>query len=70
MQKESDWKKPGGSESWKSKVDYEDWKRIDPAYEEKDHLFVNRPAEDERRAEMERDAQMLKAKFKLAERQK
>ena len=70
VQKESDWKKPGGSKSWKSRVDYEDWKRIDPAYEEKDHLFVNRPAEDERRAEMERDAQMLKAKFKLAERQK
>ena len=70
VQKESDWKKPGGSKSWKSKVDYQDWMRIDPAYEEKDHLFMNRSAEDERRAEMERDAQMLKAKFKLAERQK
>ena len=35
-------------------------------YEKKEHMFVNRAAEDEQREEMERDAALIKAKLKLA----
>ena len=33
--------------------------------DDKDHIFVNRKAEDELRTEMDREAQMLKARSKL-----
>ena len=66
VEKESDWKKPGNAKSWKSKVDYVQWARTDPCYNDKEHIFINRKAEDEQRLEMERDAALLKAKLKLA----
>ena len=56
--------------NFKSKVDKYLWKRYDPSYEDQEHAFVNRKVEDEVRAEMDRDAQLLKAKVKLAEQQK
>lgn len=51
--------------NWKSNVDYEKWRRMDPMAEDKDHLFINRKVEDEIRSEMEREAQQLKARNKL-----
>ena len=65
--RESDWKK-GGAKVWKSKVDMEMWRRMDPELEDQEHVFVNRKAEDEMRGEMDREASMLKAKAKLSER--
>ena len=56
----------GNAKGWKSKVDRIAWARTDPAYEDKEHMFVNRAAEDEQREEMERDAALIKAKLKLA----
>ena len=70
VNKEADWKKPAnGGKNWKSKVDYEIWKRIDPMAEDKDHHFINRRVEDEIRTEMERETQHLKARRKLQENQ-
>ena len=67
VKKKSDWQRPtGGSKSWKTQVDHEAWRRYDPSYEEKEHLFINRRVEDEVRSEMDRDAALLKAKSKLA----
>ena len=68
VMKVGDWKKTEGSKTWKSKVDRETWRRIDPQLEDADHMFVNRRAEDEMRTEMDRDAALLKAKAKLADR--
>ena len=68
VEKEADWEKP--NVKFKSKVDYEMWKRIDPSREDTDYSFINRKAENELREEMERDANMLKAKSKLKEMQK
>jgi len=66
VQKESDWKRTSNAgKNWKSKVDYEKWRRMDPMAEDKDHLFINRKVEDEIRSEMEREAQQLKARKKL-----
>ena len=65
VEKESDWKKPGNAKSWKTKVDRQMWERIDPMLNDKDHIFVNRKAEDELRTEMDREARMLKARSKL-----
>ena len=67
VSKESDWKAKG-AKGWKSKVDMEMWRRMDPELEDLDHVFVNRKAEDEMRGEMDREASMLKAKAKLSER--
>ena len=69
VEKESDWKKPSGkSTGWKTKVDEESWDRYDPERKERSHhVFVNRKAEDEVRGEMEREANLLKAKNKLHE---
>ena len=67
VQKEADWKK--GAKG-KSKVDYELWKRTDPAKEDVEHAFINRKAENEIRSEMEREAAMLKARQKLADQKK
>ena len=61
-----DWKKPQNAKNWKSKVDYVVWARTDNAYLDKEHVFINRKAEDEQRTEMERDAALIKAKLKLA----
>ena len=67
VQKESDWKKTGGKD-WKSKVDFESWKRIDPSREgEEEHVFVNRVMEDDMRGEMDREAAIAKARTRLAE---
>ena len=66
--KTADWKKPDGAKTWKSKVDREIWRRIDPQLEDVEHMFINRRAEDEIRTEMDRDAALLKAKAKLADR--
>jgi len=68
VSKESDWKKPANAKTWKSRIDKETWKRMDPNVEDKDHIFMTRKAEDEMRTEMDRDAAMLKAKAKLADR--
>ena len=66
--KAADWKKPDGAKTWKSKVDREIWRRIDPQLDDVEHMFINRRAEDEMRTEMDRDAALLKAKAKLADR--
>jgi hypothetical protein len=64
----ADWDKPPSAKNWKSKVDEELWRRTDPAVAGLDDLeFVNRPAEDEIRAEMDREASIAKARTKLAE---
>ena len=65
VKKREDWQKPSGQKSWTTKVDYEGWRRVDPLYEDREHLFVNRKVEEEVRQEMDRDAAMLKAKNKL-----
>ena len=63
-----DWRKPKDAKSWKTRVDYETWKRLDPSrLGDDDHLFVNRRVENEVREEMDRDAAMMKARAKLAE---
>ncbi len=50
-------------------MDFESWRLIDPSREGKDEVvFQNRKAEEEIRAEMDREATMLKAKQKLSER--
>ena len=67
VKKKSDWQKPqGAAKNWSSRVDQEAWRRYDPGYEEKEHLFINRRVEDEVRSEMDRDAALLKARSKLA----
>ena len=66
VRRRADWQKPGGAKSWTSRVDYETWARIDPG-KLSDRPYVNRRVEDEIRGEMDRDAQLLKAKTKLAE---
>jgi len=66
--KEADWKKPANAKSWKSKVDRVTWKRTDPNVQDKEHIFMNRKAEDEMRTEMDRDASLLKVRAKLEER--
>jgi hypothetical protein len=68
IKKEADWKRPVGSKVWNSRVDLELTKQIDPHVEDVDHVFINRRAEDELKTEMNRDAAMVKAKAKLAER--
>ena len=69
VMKEGDWKKTASAaKTWKSKIDRETWRRTDPQLEDVEHMFVHRKAEDEMRAEMDRDASLLKAKAKLAER--
>lgn len=63
-----DWRKPKDAKGWKTRVDYETWKRLDPSrLSDDDHLFVNRRVENEVREEMDRDAAMMKARAKLAD---
>ena len=61
---ESDWSRPAGSKSWKSKVGYEAARRIDPSLLE-ETPFTIRPLQEEVRKELERDASLLKARQKL-----
>ena len=57
-----------GKQKWNSLVDEEIWRRLDPAKAGlEDFTFVNRKAEEEVRAEMDRESQWLKAKNRLAE---
>ena len=64
---ENDWKRNPSNKSWKSRVDYETWKWTDPSMAGKDNILVSREVEDEQRKEMDRDAQLIKAKSKLVE---
>ena len=66
------WRKPAnGGKTWKSRVDEEMWRRIDPVRGGQDELqYSNRKLEEEIRGEVDRDAQMLKAFSKLEERRK
>ena len=62
---ESDWNRPSGaSKSWKSKVAYDEAKRIDPSMAD-ENMFKIRKLEDEVRAETEREAGLLKARLKI-----
>ena len=68
IKSEKDWKKPSNlKEKWKSKVNWEACRRIDHSYIEDDTEFVSRPAEEEIRGEIERDAGIFKACAKVAE---
>ena len=71
MERKDDWRKPpNAGKQWRSKVDEELWRRLDPAKANIDELsFVNRKVEEEIRAEVERDASILKSFAKLRERQ-
>jgi hypothetical protein len=66
----NDWRRPkDGKKDWKSKVDFVMWKRLDPSrLADDEQVFVNRLVEEEVRAEMDRDASLLKARMKLEER--
>jgi hypothetical protein len=64
---ESDWRRPNSAKTWKSKVEAELMKRVDPGLLE-EKPFVDRRADAEMRREMERDAALLKVKMKLEER--
>ena len=61
---ESDWSRPAGSKSWKSKVGYEAARRIDPSLLE-ETPFTIRPLQVEVRKELGRDARLLEARQKL-----
>ena len=71
VERKEDWRKPpNAGKQWRSKVDDEMWRRIDPARANVDELsFVNRRVEEEIRGEVERDAAILKSFAKLRERQ-
>ena len=61
----NDWSKPAGDKkSWRSKVDFEAAKRIDSDLVETG-TFRIREMEEEMRKELERDANLLKARNKL-----
>ena len=72
VERKEDWKKPQQNQkNWRSKVNEELWRRIDPARSGVDELnFTNRKLEEEIRSEVDRDAAMLKAFSKLEDRQK
>ena len=67
---EKGWRRPeDAKKDWRSKVDFVIWKRLDPSrLHDDEQVFVNRHVEDEVRAEMDRDAQLLRARQKLEER--
>ena len=70
VHKVEDWKR-SGQKTWKTKVDAEAIKRYDPdkmtAFGEPQ--YVSRQVEEEVRSEMDRDAQLIKARTKLAQQQ-
>ena len=62
---EADWNRPANAgKAWRSKVNYEEARRIDPAMAD-ESLFKLRKLEDEVRHETEREANLLKARHKL-----
>jgi len=66
---EADWRRPRGKDGggWKSKVDWESARRIDPMLAE--DMGISIPSVDEEvRKEMDREAALLKARAKLDER--
>ena len=69
-ERKEDWKKPGDTKKgWKTKVNHELWRRIDPEKGGADETaFTNRRLEEEIRGEVDRDAAMLKAFSKRQER--
>ena len=72
VRKEADWRRPPGSaaKGWKTKVDFEAQRRVDPTAADAEGAFRYRALEDEQRVEIEREANILKAKAKLEERRK
>ena len=72
MRREADWKRPSGAaaKTFKSKIDWESQRRVDPQAAEADGFFKYRNLEDETRHEIEREANILKARAKLEERRK
>eukprot|EP00974_Lingulodinium_polyedra_P131825 11219223-Lingulodinium_polyedra.AAC.1 len=72
VRKEADWKRPTGaaSKGWKCRIDWEAQRRVDPVAAEADGTFRYRNVEDETRQEIEREANLLKARAKLEERRK
>ena len=65
VEQESDGNRPpNAGKQWKSKVNYEEARRIDPSMLD-ESLFRIRDLEDEVRKETEREAGLLKAKIKL-----
>ena len=59
-----DWSRPKDSKAWKSKVDWEAARRLDPQLAEEGALRVL-AAEEEVRKAMGRDAQLVKARTDL-----
>ena len=59
-----DWSRPKDSKAWKSKVDWEAARRLDPQLAEEGTLRVF-AAEEEVRKAMGRDAQLVKARTDL-----
>ena len=70
VEKRDDWKKAANAgKGWRSKINEELWRRIDPSRAGADELaFTNRKVEEEIRVEVDRDAAMLKAFSKLEQR--
>ena len=69
VQNESDWRRPKGKEgaTWKSKMDWESARGIDPVLTDDGAISI--PSVDEEvRKEMDREASLLKARAKLDER--
>ena len=65
MEREAGWPKPAAApKSWKTKVRYEEAKRIDPSMVDYS-VFRIRKLEEEVLGEVERDASLLKARHKL-----
>ena len=67
IKRDFDWKRPASAKTWRSKVDYVIWSRIDPAITHLDHdtSFIKERAEKELRAEMIRQASLLKTRARL-----
>jgi hypothetical protein len=66
VSKDVDWRKPRNAKGWKTVVDKEAWRRIDPHFQEKEYIAENRDAEDESRTELDREASMLNAEAEMA----
>jgi hypothetical protein len=65
-QTEADWRRPKGKDgnSWKTKIDWESARRIDPMLGD-DGLITIPSVDEEVRKEMDREASLLKARAKL-----
>ena len=66
----SDWLKPRNNapKDWKSKVKWDEIKRLDPS-QVKNFFLLNREVEEEARGEIDRDAMLLKSRAKPAAQQ-